>query len=40
MKGPLPEGGWLLFRVLEGYRVEQQRTEGDALHGRALAPAR
>jgi hypothetical protein len=40
VKGPLASGGWLLFRALPQYRIEQLAAAPGALAGRALGPAR
>jgi hypothetical protein len=40
VKGPLTSGGWLLFRALPQFRIEQLSVEPGALSGRALGPAR
>jgi hypothetical protein len=40
VKGPLEHGGWLLFRSLPGWRIEQLSAEARALAGRSLGLAR
>jgi hypothetical protein len=40
VKGPLESGGWLLFRSLPGWRIEQLSAQSGALAGRSLGPSR
>jgi hypothetical protein len=40
VKGPLASGGWLLFRALPQFRIEQLSADSNMLTGRSLGPAR
>jgi hypothetical protein len=40
VKGPLASGGWLLFRALPQFRIEQLSADPSTLSGRSLGPAR
>jgi hypothetical protein len=40
VKGPLESGGWLLFRALPQFRIEQLSVDPSTLTGRSLGPAR